>query len=1844
MCRILCSAFFLLLFITNSVVASINPLTARNEHAQIIASDNQTVSLSFELTGVEKRTVTKDDLTFEVYGIPGEGVILEYNKPILPSISRFIVIPPDVNVELVVMTGEPRVEQLNHPPAVSDDENVSYNGTNTVAGQTFLSVINNELYPPEPAIVSEPVVIRGVRLVMVTTYPIQYDPSTNSYIHHEYIETELRFIQGDPINPVNSPIRRNRSANFLKYIKALAINGDVVGRDDPDQDTEPPYIGHYLIATHESCLQFAAPFIEWRRKSGYKVDILRLTSGQAGNSSNVKSAIQARYDAYLDDEIDPFDEILLIGDRAHYYYSTAANWILLPFRGEPTWGNDSHADYLFACLEGGNNDRHPDAGISRWHSGNSNLMQLAVGRTLAYEAEPYMEETDWFTRGGVYSQHWGNTNTSAWHISIHTNVPWAYEVLEHLGFDDVGFYEDFNWDQGGARIGPVIARWLNEGLNLLVGRAENYYWRQNFNGVNRNVVFPINLCASGHGEWCAESMTRTGSGNDLKGPVAMTYGWGNPPYTAPISACWMECVNAVLQLDMSLGWGRVYGITSTETYFGGGQNYILSNKTEFDCFGDPGIQPWIGVPTVVEAEFSESITPNTKMIEVHVTDEESGDDVPDAQVTLYSPGDMPNFNSADYANHDEMVMITKKSDSDGKARFIFDEPVFDHRYDLFLTITGRNICPLFEEIDVESNLDAIDIAEYTLSEIEGNDDDEINPDEEFSLELTAVNMSRGDNMRDVTAVVSSPSPWVEVEDGELSFGNIDACDEAEADEAVTLIISPTCPDGESRPATRPVILVEFSSGNDTWSSSIKLDPHAPHFEVHSIVGGEIIPVDVHNLNVEIRNSGRMTARGITARLSSRGMGVSIMNNSARYPDIDAGRHQRISGDPFTVSGNSIVPPGFRSNVMMILNSNNSFIDTTYFELQVNEPRANAPSPPDNYGYMCFDNTDNGWDISPEYEWIEISTRADEWDYRGERIDFDGEAPHNIGWAEVIELGFTSKLYGCEFDEITISTNGFISIGDQELIENHQNWPLDRATGGGAGMIAPFWDDLRMTGNDAGVYYFYDEENDRMIVEWYKLRHATGGNTDLIFEVVIHDADVWVVDENRNPFIVFQYKSIANVQNIRQGDQAWAKNIPFASVGISSPDGNSGINYTFNNQYPVWAARLENRLALLFTTTPRFKSGCIEGWVTDAENGQPLPEALVYTEHGFVSECDEDGRFFIQDALAEIEFSITASCPGYNDSTYIDTMLIENDTLEIIFGLLHPEFDPSDVELSAYIDPDWSIDIPFNIHNTGNGPLDWSLSRLLPGGAERDPWEQRLSYFVGDTVNDSRIEGVIYIDGLFYVSGANRQGREDGPNMIYVLERNINDDGEEVINEINRYEQCGNSNYGFRDMAYDGELIWASGERNVYGFFLDNGEVADSIEGPFSSQQALTWDSDRDILWMSGITSQYIAGYDQQGEEIERLARNGLRIYGLAYWHDDPDNHPLYIFNGPGDGRQVVHKINPDDGDTMFVRELRPVGGGTPNGAFATNQFDVYSWVFITISNDGADDRIDVWQLDARRDWFRVFTGEQEEREEVSLGRIEADEVLDFDLQLSSIDLPILQTFEAMLHFYHNAEGGETVIDVTLEVIGPMLPSEFGLLSPDDNDTLDANIDTTITTFNWEPSTDYNHEDIITYLVWFESDNDTAMVRVDTDSLTINIADLADNLELSIEVEFPLFWWVQAVSGADTADCYRRFSFTFMPNKVIGSDEGIPVEFGLQSIYPSPFNSMTTVRFGMDSPDRVRLNVFDLMGRRIAMLFDSKNAVGYHNVVWNASALPSGLYIVQLVTVGRMQTMKVALVK
>ncbi len=76
-------------------------------------------------------------------------------------------------------------------------------------------------------------------------------------------------------------------------------------------------------------------------------------------------------------------------------------------------------------------------------------------------------------------------------------------------------------------------------------------------------------------------------------------------------------------------------------------------------------------------------------------------------------------------------------------------------------------------------------------------------------------------------------------------------------------------------------------------------------------------------------------------------------------------------------------------------------------------------------------------------------------------------------------------------------------------------------------------------------------------------------------------------------------------------------------------------------------------------------------------------------------------------------------------------------------------------------------------------------------------------------------------------------------------------------------------------------------------------------------------------------------------------------------------------------------------------------------------------------------------------------------------------------------------------------------------------------------------------------------------------------------------------------------------------------------------EELPTEVQLWGNYPNPFNPETTIRYALPQAGQVRLAVYDLVGREVAVLVDRSEPAGNHTVRFGAGDLPSGLYVYRL---------------
>ncbi len=88
----------------------------------------------------------------------------------------------------------------------------------------------------------------------------------------------------------------------------------------------------------------------------------------------------------------------------------------------------------------------------------------------------------------------------------------------------------------------------------------------------------------------------------------------------------------------------------------------------------------------------------------------------------------------------------------------------------------------------------------------------------------------------------------------------------------------------------------------------------------------------------------------------------------------------------------------------------------------------------------------------------------------------------------------------------------------------------------------------------------------------------------------------------------------------------------------------------------------------------------------------------------------------------------------------------------------------------------------------------------------------------------------------------------------------------------------------------------------------------------------------------------------------------------------------------------------------------------------------------------------------------------------------------------------------------------------------------------------------------------------------------------------------------------------------------------------------PLSFALEQNYPNPFNPATKIKYSVPESGNVKLSVYNTVGEEVAVLVDGFSETGFFEVSFNASNLPSGVYLYKLQSANLVQTKKMMLLK
>jgi hypothetical protein len=230
-----------------------------------------------------------------------------------------------------------------------------------------------------------------------------------------------------------------------------------------------------------------------------------------------------------------------------------------------------------------------------------------------------------------------------------------------------------------------------------------------------------------------------------------------------------------------------------------------------------------------------------------------------------------------------------------------------------------------------------------------------------------------------------------------------------------------------------------------------------------------------------------------------------------------------------------------------------------------------------------------------------------------------------------------------------------------------------------------------------------------------------------------------------------------------------------------------------------------------------------------------------------------------------------------------------------------------------------------------------------------------------------------------------------------------------------------SPWGWRDIAWDGEYLYASDDTQIDIFDPVSGTVVGSQNGPENPNRALAYDPATDHFWTANFSSS-IYEFDRSGVVINTYPNSsGLSIYGMA-WDDASDDGPwLWIFSQDGSPMLQFSQFDPINGTftgTVFYGVDNGSGGIAGGAGFSTDWDPTLGVIFGL--QQGTPDLVKGYEITPFSQWITVdpMSGVLAPAENIDL-----DVTIDFTGDITPDSL-----YEATI-FVHNNTPDTPEIDV-----------------------------------------------------------------------------------------------------------------------------------------------------------------------------------------------------------------------
>ena len=1065
----------------------------------------------------------------------GEGHTTILGMPELPSYSTLFQIDPQTKYRFEIEIVESyTIDNISILPYQGVDKSWDIS---EIKNQNLAYYNSSESFPAKNLWVSDRIPGRGIEMVNLQVIPYKYHPDSQQL--EVFSEVSVHIIE-DGEYTQNNLRQPKRSPVFDQMYKSMVINFESSERNEDYQ--EPAIL--YITGGSSSSNSDFQNLLDWRKERGYTVYSASLTE-TGSSTTSIKNYIQNAYNTF-----DPPPEyVALVGDvDGSYTVPTYYNgW------GHNSYGNECEGDHPYSQLDGG--DLIPEVLVGRMSIRTSSELSTVSNKIITYEKATYLENMeDYYERAALA----GDPSTSG--NSCAVTKEHVAEILNNHGVQDIRLKTS----------GSSWASWMEDQLEegVLFFNYRGYIGMSGFNNsdvddANNGFKLPFaTVLTCGTGSFSEESTTmteklfRAGSSNNPKGAVAAigTATWNTHTLFNNIVDMGIYqglFADEVQTAGAALASGK---LALYNTYPGDTDNWVSAFSQWNNLMGDPATHLFTDTPIVLSVTHVSEISAGTNFLDILVQDENENI-IENARVTLWYRFMGSPLN--EFSDNNGMVTI----DLAGLSAASFT-----------ITVTKNNHQPYSGSVAVNSSGAIISVLEsgITVDDGNGNDDGNLNPGEAVQIIIPLSNTGT-ENLSGINAELTTASELVTINIGAVQYGSLNIGESST--NSFWILLAGSAIQNEDLGLR---LNITDDAGNQ-WESEIRIDVQGSYLVING--SSYIEPGQTADLNIELFNLGEEAEWGIFAELSYAGNQIEIIDGDGAWYDIPPGESgsSGSSWDGFEITAINDIVNGTILPLTLHIQSGGGYNRIETLNLQVGTVSVSDPLGPDEYGYYIYDSGDNGYDMAPVYNWIEIDPS-----YGGNGTDLnlsnngDGNWSGNGSIAHV-NLPFNFRFYGIDYTEITVSTNGWVALGNSD-VQSFRNYPIPGA-GGPSPMIAAFWDDLETT-SSGDVFTYFDSNNEFVIIEWSDMR-TNNYNSEETFQMILYnDSSLPNGDGN----IKIQYKVFNNTSS-----GIWNSYPPihggYSTIGIENHLANQGLQYSYYNQYPAAAMQLGDETALYITTGP-----------------------------------------------------------------------------------------------------------------------------------------------------------------------------------------------------------------------------------------------------------------------------------------------------------------------------------------------------------------------------------------------------------------------------------------------------------------------------------------------------------------------------------------------------------------------------------------------------------------------------------------------------------------------------------